>query len=162
MNLVTPSLGLIIWQLIIFILLFFLLTKFAWRPIIQFIDQREKKIKISLEMAEKIKEEAILMSNKKNKLLEDAYLERDIILKEAIKIKNNIIIEARENAHFERDKIIKETQKLIQKERKSAILNLKNQIAIISINIAEKILKKELNYKNQHYQFLQKLVNELK
>ncbi|XCI75003.1 MAG: F0F1 ATP synthase subunit B [Flavobacteriales bacterium] len=162
MNLVTPTVGLVVWQMVIFIILLVLLAKFAWKPIMQFIEQREENIRSSLEMAKQAREEVQLVQADRDLLLKKARLERDEILKEALQMKDKIQAKAQESAQAESDKMIKNAKIAIENERMTAVAVLKNQVAAISLSIAEKILKKELNHKDQQQQFLQGLVNELK
>ncbi|XOD68365.1 MAG: F0F1 ATP synthase subunit B [Flavobacteriales bacterium AspAUS03] len=162
MNLITPSLGLIVWQMIIFIILLVFLGKFAWKPIMQFIEQREEDIRSSLEMAKQAREEMYFVQANRDRLLKEAWRERDAILKEVHQIKDKIQAEAQESAQAESDKMIEQARRAIENERIAAIVVLKNQVADISLSIAEKILKKELAHKDQQQQFLKELVNELK
>ncbi|XOD68066.1 MAG: F0F1 ATP synthase subunit B [Flavobacteriales bacterium Tduv] len=162
MNLLTPSFGLIVWQLIIFVVLLALLGKFAWKPIMQFIEQREENIRSSLEMAKRVEKEMYDMQILKDQLLKESRLERDSILKEARQMKDTIQAEAQKNARAESDKMIEQAKKSIHNERVAAMSSLKNYMAAISINIAEKILRKELDHKDQHRKLLQSLVDELK
>ncbi|WP_341652813.1 F0F1 ATP synthase subunit B [Blattabacterium cuenoti] len=161
MDLVTPSIGLIVWHTIIFIILMFFLSKFAWKPIIHFIDQREEKIKISIEKADQVKKELKHVEDQKNKILKETYVKRDMILKEAIQIKENIKSKAKEEGMIEKKKIIEETKKNIQIEKKVAIRQLKNKIGDISIQISEKILNKELNQYDKQDKFIKELVDKL-
>ncbi len=139
----------------------FFLSKFAWKPIMNFIDQREKKIKMSIEKADEIKEELKNVENKKNKILKETRIKRDMILKEAIQIKEKIQLRAQEEGIIEKKKIIEETNKNIKIEKEIAIREFKNKIGDISIQIAEKILKKELDQKNKQDQFIKELVDKL-
>ncbi|AWU40042.1 ATP synthase F0 subunit B [Blattabacterium punctulatus] len=159
MDLITPSIGLIIWQTIIFIILILFLSKYAWKPIIKFIDQREEKIRISIEKANQIQKELDFIENKKNKILKETRIKRDMILKEAIQMKENIKYKAIEEGFLEKKKILTETKKIIQIEKKAAIHDLKNQIGNISIKIAEKILKKELD-QNKKMEKQEKFIKE--
>lgn len=158
MDLITPSIGLFFWHIIIFIILMFFLSKFAWKPIMNFIDQREEKIKISLEKADQMKEKLKYVEDQKNKILKETRIKRDMILKEAIQIREKIKLKAKEEGMIEKRKIIEETKKNIQVEKEVAIHKLKNKIGKISIQIAEKILKKELN-QNQDKFFIKELVD---
>ncbi|AWU44492.1 F0F1 ATP synthase subunit B [Blattabacterium punctulatus] len=159
MDLITPSIGLIIWQTIIFVILILFLSKYAWKPIIKFIDQREEKIRISIEKANQIQKELDFIENKKNKILKETRIKRDMILKEAIQMKENIKYKAIEEGFLEKKKILTETKKIIQIEKKAAIHDLKNQIGNISIKIAEKILKKELD-QNKKMEKQEKFIKE--
>ncbi|WP_185867207.1 F0F1 ATP synthase subunit B [Blattabacterium cuenoti] len=161
MDLITPSIGLIVWQSIIFIFLIFFLSKFAWKPIMNFIDQREEEIKISIEKADQVKKELKYIEDKKNQILKETRVKRDMILKEAIQIKEKIKSKAREEGMIEKIKIIEETRKNLQKEKEIAISKLKNKIGNISIQIAEKILKKELYQNDKQNKFIKELVEKL-
>ncbi|WP_185852839.1 F0F1 ATP synthase subunit B [Blattabacterium cuenoti] len=164
MDLVTPSIGLIVWQTIIFLILISFLSKYAWKPIMKFIDQREEKIRISIEKADLVQKELKMVENKKNQILKETRIRRDRILEEAIQIKEKIKHKAIEEGVLEKKKLIEETKKIMQVERKMAIQELKDQIGDISIIIAEKILKKELgqNQKtNKQEKFIKELVNKL-
>ncbi|WP_185863311.1 F0F1 ATP synthase subunit B [Blattabacterium cuenoti] len=160
MDLVTPSIGLIVWHTIIFVILMLFLSKFAWKPIINFIDQREEKIKLSIEKADKMREQLKHIEDKKNKILKEIRIKRDMILKEAIQIKEKIKSKAIEEGTIEKKKIIEETKKNIQIEKKVAIHKLKNEIGYISIQIAEKILKKELDQNDKQDKFIKELVDQ--
>ncbi|WP_185870566.1 F0F1 ATP synthase subunit B [Blattabacterium cuenoti] len=164
MDLLTPSIGLIVWQTIIFLILMLFLSKYAWKPIIKFVDQREEKIRISIEKADQVKKELKDIENQKNKILKEIRIKRDFLLKEAIKIKEEIKHKAQKEGLLEKKKIIQEAKKMLQIERKVAIHELKNKIGDISIKIAEKILKEEFdkNQKtNQQEKFIRKLINDL-
>ncbi|ACY40565.1 ATP synthase F0 subunit b [Blattabacterium sp. (Blattella germanica) str. Bge] len=161
MDLVTPSVGLIVWHTIIFVILMLFLSKFAWKPILHFIDQREENIRMSVEKADQVKNELKNVENQKNKILKETRMKRDMILKEAIQIREKIKLKAKEESLIEKKKILEETKKSIQIERKAAIHKLKNQIGDISIQIAEKILKKELDQTNKQDKFIKELVDKL-
>ncbi|QIK16382.1 F0F1 ATP synthase subunit B [Blattabacterium sp. DPU] len=161
MDLVTPSIGLIVWHTIIFIMLMFFLSKFAWKPIMDFIDKREEKIKISITKANQVRKELKHIEDQKNKILKETRVKRDMILKEAIQIKEKIKSKAKEEGMIEKRKIIEETNKNIQIEKKVAIFKLKNKIGNISIQIAEKILKKELDKTDKQNKFIKELVDKL-
>ncbi|WP_185859959.1 F0F1 ATP synthase subunit B [Blattabacterium cuenoti] len=164
MDLVTPSVGLIVWQTIIFLILIFFLSKYAWKPIMKFIDQREEKIRISIEDADLFQRELKMLENKKNQILKETRIKKDKILEDAIQIREKIKHKAIEEGVLEKKRLMEETKKILQLERKMAIQELKNQIGGISIIIAEKILKKELdsNQKtNKQEKFIKELVNKL-
>ncbi|WP_185871709.1 F0F1 ATP synthase subunit B [Blattabacterium cuenoti] len=161
MDLVNPSIGLIFWHSIIFIILVLFLSKFAWKPIMNFIDEREKEIRTSIEKANQMKKELKYVEEQKNKILKQARMKRDMILKEAIQIREEIKLKAKEEGMIEKKTIIEETKKNIQIEKEIAIHELKNKIGNISIQISEKILKKELNQSNKQDKFIKELVNKL-
>ncbi|WP_185873907.1 F0F1 ATP synthase subunit B [Blattabacterium cuenoti] len=162
MDLVTPSIGLVIWQSIIFLLLIFFLSQYAWKPIMQFIDKREEKIRNSIKKADLAKNQLNIVENKINQILKETRIKRDSILKDAIKMREKIKNKAVQEGILEKKKILQESKKNIQLEKKTAIQEFKNQIGDISIKIAEKILKKEFDTKiNNQEEWLKKLVNKL-
>ena len=136
--------GLIIWTTIIFTLLLIVLKKFAWKPILTAVDERNKSIKEALKSADKAKKEMELLNADNERILNDAKAQRDVLLKEARDIKEGIIKEAKATANKEADKILTSAKDQIANEKMKAITELKNSVAILSIEIAEKILKREL------------------
>ena len=138
------SIGLFFWQTIIFILLIFLLKKYAWKPILDAVNEREEGIKNALLSAEKAKEEMASLQSDNEATLKKARAERDSLLKEAREIKQQLIDDAKNEAQSEAKKIISQAQETIQNEKKAAISDLKNQVASLSIDIAEKVLKEKL------------------
>jgi F-type H+-transporting ATPase subunit b len=138
------SIGLFFWQTIIFILLIFLLKKYAWKPILDAVNEREEGIKNALLSAEKAKEEMASLQSDNEETLKKARAERDSLLKEAREIKQQLIDDAKNEAQSEAKKIISQAQETIQNEKKAAISDLKNQVASLSIDIAEKVLKEKL------------------
>ncbi len=142
--LVTPELGLIVWTTLVFCILFFLLAKFAWKPILKAVKDREASIEDALLLAEKTKQEMVELSANNELLLNKAREERDEMLKEARTVKDKMINEAKAIANTEAEKIVASARESIQHEKLAAITELKNQVATLSIEIAEKILKQEL------------------
>lgn len=162
MSLVTPSIGLIIWQLLIFISLFFFLKKYAWQHIINIIENREKKIASSLEMVKDVEKKIIDLKVYKDKIIEEAKIEKDIILKKANYEKNEIEKETKKSIDIERENMIRQIKIDIYNEKMYAIKYLRKYISDISISISEKILKKELSNKEKHQKFINRLLDELK
>ncbi|CAI8157784.1 MAG: ATP synthase subunit b [Crocinitomicaceae bacterium] len=144
MQLVTPAIGLMFWTVIIFVLLLVILKKFAWKPILKAVDDRNNSIKEALSSAEKAKAEMEQLSANNEKILQEARIERDSIIKEARAIKENTISEAKNKASIEAEKIILSAKEQISNEKMKAMTELKNEIADISIQMAEKIIKSEL------------------
>ena len=144
MQLVTPSIGLMFWTLVIFVLLLILLKKFAWKPILKAVDDRNNSIKEALSSAEKAKLEMEQLSADNDKILNEARIQRDTIIKEARDIKNKTIADAKNKASIEAEKIISLAKEQIKNEKMKAMTELKNEIADISIQMAEKIIKTEL------------------
>lgn len=162
MQLVTPGIGLLFWMLVSFSLVLFVLGKYAWKPIMKGIHQREDTIEKALEAANEAKKEMLKLKAGNEQLLRDAKDERDALMRDARKLKEAILDEAREKAHEEADRIIENARENIQFEKMAAINELKNQIASISIEIAETLIGKELENKEQQQQLTEKLLNEVK
>ncbi|XVC35217.1 MAG: F0F1 ATP synthase subunit B [Candidatus Karelsulcia muelleri] len=160
MDLITPSLGLIFWQSIIFLLTFIILRKFAWNPINNFIEKREKNIIHSINEAEKAKEKIKNFKNKQKKIIIKAEKKKQKILNEAQKEKNKIEEEAKKQVFLESQLIIEKTNLIIENKKRIALEKLKNEILNLSIIISKKILTKEfkLNNKN-HNKFLKKILS---
>ena len=148
--------GLIIWTTIIFTLLLIDLKKFAWKPILNAVDERNKSINDALKAADSAKEEMALLNSDNERILSEARNERDILLKEGREMKEVILNEAKEKANFEADKILFLAKEQINNEKMKAITELKNQVAEMSIDIAEKILKSELSDKNKQKELIEK------
>ena len=148
------SIGLFVWQTVLFLALLFLLRKYAWKPILSAVEEREEGIKNALEAADNAKNEMEALNADNERILREAKAERDSILKEAREIKEGIINEAKEKANVEADKIITSAKEQIAHEKMKAITELKNSVAILSIDIAEKVLKNELKDKDKQQEFI--------
>ena len=146
--------GLIIWTTIIFTILLVVLKKFAWKPILTAVDERNRSIEEALNSAEKAKEEMALLNADNEKILNEAKIQRDLLLKEARDIKTGIINEAKEKANNEASKILNSAKEQIENEKMKAITELKNSVATLSIDIAEKVLKRELQEKASQEEFI--------
>lgn len=144
MNLVTPDLGLLFWQTITFLIVLFILAKFAWKPILSSLKEREDSIDEALSAAKKAKEEMQKLHADNEKLLAEARLERDRILRDAQTAANNMIAEAKEKAGAEGTRMIESARVAIVNEKQAALTEVKNLAATLSLEIAEKILKREL------------------
>ena len=138
------SIGLFVWQTVLFLALLFLLRKYAWKPILSAVEEREEGIKNALEAADNAKKEMEALNADNERILLEAKAERDSILKEAREIKETIIAEAKTQATEEADKVLASAREQIINEKLAAITELKNQVADLSIDIAEKVLKSEL------------------
>ena len=154
------SFGLFFWHLLVFVGLIFLLKKFAWKPILDTINERETSIRDALKSAENARSEMELAQADNKKILKEALIEKEKILKEANDIKSKTINESKDIAKIEADKIIKQAENLIQAEKNAVINDLKDQVAELSINIAEKVLKDELNNKTKHEKLVERLLKE--
>jgi len=154
MELVTPEIGLIFWTTIVFLLLLIVLKKYAWKPILAAVDERNKSIEDALKAADKAKKEMLALNTDNERILIQARKERDALLKEGREIKDNIIAEAKDKAKLEADKVLITAKEQINNEKMKAITELKNQVASMSIDIAEKILKSELSDKNKQKELI--------
>ena len=155
------SIGLFFWQTVIFIFLILLLKKFAWKPILDAVNEREEGIKNALLSAEKAKEEMASLQSDNEETLKKARSERDSLLKEAREIKQQLIDEAKSEAKSEAKKIISQAQETIQNEKNAAIVDLKNQVAGLSIDIAEKVLKEKLSDDKAQMKLVKDLVKDV-
>ncbi|HLW49564.1 MAG TPA: F0F1 ATP synthase subunit B [Sphingobacteriaceae bacterium] len=138
-----PSIGLVFWTAVAFLLLLLLLRKFAWRPIMQAIGDREKSIEDALATAEKAKQEMARLTNENEELLKAARIERDNILKEAKVLKDQIVSDAKQHAQVEGAKMIEQAKKEIDDQKKRALAEVKNQVSNLSLEIARKVLEQE-------------------
>ncbi len=162
MELVKPAFGLVFWMIISFSIIVFLLKKFAWGPILNSLTERENTISDALNTAQKAKEEMLALKAGNEKLLQDARNERDILLKEAREAKEMIISEAKTKATEAADKILVSARENISNEKMAAITELKNYVATLSIEIAEKVLKQELADPNKQKELVQTLLKDTK
>lgn len=159
--LTTPGLGLIFWTTIVFLLLFLLLAKFAWKPIVAAIRKRNEAIDIALQAAEKARLEMAQLQVNNEQLLKEAQKERDIILAEARKMRDKIVEEAGVKAKEETERIIAAAQENIHFEKMAAITELKNQVAVLSLEIAEKIIQENLAGDAKQQELAQKMAGEI-
>lgn len=162
MELLLPKLGLLIWTLLAFLIVFFLLKKMAWPAIIKGLRDRENTITDSLATAQKVKEEMALMKNENEALLAKAREERGVMLKEARETKDRIINEAKEQAKIEANKIITEAQAAINAQKMAALTEVKNQVGKLVIEVSEKVLRKELGNKDAQEAHIKGLVDGVK
>jgi F-type H+-transporting ATPase subunit b len=162
MDLLIPSFGLIIWTLLAFLIVFFILKKFAWKPILKSLKARETSIAESLATAERIKAEMAQFKSENEALLAKAREERGQILKEARDTKDKIINEAKDQAKVEANKIITDAQAAIQQQKMAALTDVKNQVGQLVIEVSEKVLRRELSNKEQQENFVRQLANEVK
>ncbi len=161
MELVTPGLGLIFWMGIAFGVVLWVLAKFAWKPIMSAIHEREKSIDEALKHAEFAKKEMENLKENKEALLTETRLVRDKLLKETIRMQEKLMQEAKEKADAESEKIIEKTRKQLEMEKTAVMTDLKKQIGRLSLDIAEKLLTRELKDKNDQRQYLEQLVKDI-
>jgi F-type H+-transporting ATPase subunit b len=162
MKLLTPELGLLFWNVLAFLIAFFILRKFAWPAIIKGLNDREAKINDSLATAEKVKTEMAQMKSENEALLVQAREERAVMLREAKEIKDKIINDAREDAKIQASKIITDAQNSIQNQKMAAITDIKNQVGKLVIEVSEKVLRRELGSKNDQETYVKQLAEEIK
>jgi F-type H+-transporting ATPase subunit b len=162
MELVLPGLGLIFWQTIIFLIVLFVLTRFAWKPISTALKDREESIADALAQAELAKEEMKKLQANNEKLLDEARVERDKILKAAHKAAEETREDAKSKASTEVSKMLEDARKAIETEKQAALSAIKAQIATMSIEIAEALLKKELENPEKQKQLVADLIKDLK
>lgn len=160
MDLVTPDVGLIFWTFISFVILFFVLKKFAWKPIVGIVNDREQSIKDALASAENAKKEMKNLTADNERILKEARAEREIMIKEARDLKTKMISDAKEEAKVAADKMISQAQEAIKNEKKSAIADLKNQVASLSIEIAEKVVENELSDKEKQLKLVEDMLSD--
>jgi F-type H+-transporting ATPase subunit b len=162
MKLVTPDFGLVIWMTLTFLTVLFLLSKFAWKPILKMISDREKTIEDALLSAENAKQEMARLTANNEALLREAKVERDAMLKEARETKDQIINEARSKASTEAERLIAIARESINNEKMAAVTELKNQVAQLSLQVAEKLVKQQLSSDEKQKELANTLINELK
>ncbi|RYY34471.1 MAG: F0F1 ATP synthase subunit B [Sphingobacteriaceae bacterium] len=162
MELVTPDLGLVFWTTVSFLILFFLLAKFAWKPIMKAIDERERSIEDALLKADAAKEEMARLTNENEALLKQARIERDLILQEARKVKEQIVSEAKDAAQKEGARMIELARIEINSQKALAMADVKNQVAALSLEIAEKVLRKEFEDSSKQDALVADLLKEVK
>jgi F-type H+-transporting ATPase subunit b len=156
------SIGLFFWQTIIFVILIFLLKKFAWSPILKAVNDREQGIKDALDSAEAAKKEMQSLQADNEKIIKEARAERDSLLKEARDLKNSMISQAKDEAKSEAQKIIESANEAILNEKNAAVSDIKKQVASLSIEIAEKLLKEKLSDDNKQMKIVEDLIKDVK
>ena len=154
------SFGLFFWQILIFVLLVWLLNKFAWKPILNAVNEREEGIRKALEEADKARQEMAELNASNEKILKEARAEREKMLKDAREIKEALISEAKDEAKMQADKIITQAKTTIENEKQAAIVELKKQVAELSVGIAEKVIKEELSNKDKQIKLIDKMLDE--
>ena len=154
------SFGLFFWQLLIFIFLVLLLKKFAWKPILDTVNERESSIKDAMSEADKARNEMAAIQESNQKVLKEARAEREALLKDARNTGAEIVAQAKTDAKTEANKIISQSQEAIQNEKRAAVNELKNQVAKISLEIAEKVIDTELANKDKQAQLVDKLLKD--
>ena len=161
MELIKPDLGLLVWMLLSFGVVLYVLARFAWKPILKALKDRERSISKSLTAAQRAKEEMAKIEFGNEKITALAKIERDNLLKEAKEMKDKILEDAKVEARNEAKKIIDNAIQSVQKEKNEAINEIKNQIAALSVDIAEKILKQKLGDESKQKELLESLIDNI-
>lgn len=161
MGILTPDPGLIFWTTLVFFILLFILKKVAWKPILRALKVREEYIEFSLRDANTAKDELARISDRQKEIIEEGRRERDEIIREARDLKDAIIREAKEGAQKEAARIIQQTHEQMEREKKAAILAIKQQISMLSLDIASKILREELSSKDRQENVIMQHLQEI-
>lgn len=162
MDLLLPHLGLIVWTLIAFLVVLFILSKFAWKPILKGLNDRENNIAESIASAERVKLEMAQMKNENEAILTAAREERATMIKEAKITKDKMIADAKEEAKVQATKIITDANAAIQQQKMAAITEIKNQVGKLVVEVSEKVLRRELANKTEQETFINQLAQEIK
>lgn len=160
MDLVQPGFGLVFWTAITFLILLYILRKFAWKPILGAVSDREEGIKDALASAEKARKEMENLHADNERILQEARAEREAMLKDARDMKNKMISDAKEEAQVQASKMIEQAQQAIESEKKAAMAELKSHVAGLSIEIAEKVVREELSNKDKQLKLVENMLGE--
>jgi|YNPMSStandDraft_1061717.scaffolds.fasta_scaffold00449_9 F-type H+-transporting ATPase subunit b len=160
--LVSPGIGLIFWMLLSFSIVLFILAKFAWKPILKILKDREDSIEKALKAAEEARIEMQRLQANNEQIIAEARKQADSIIKEARELKEKILSDAKNQANIEANKILQNTKLTLENEKIKALNEIRNQIAEFSVLIAEKVIKKELEDKEQQNKYIQNLLNDIK
>jgi F-type H+-transporting ATPase subunit b len=160
--LVLPDIGLVFWNTIAFLVLLIVLGKFAWKPMLKAINERESGIEEALLKADKMKAEITAMQNENEALLAKAREERATIIKDAQEASEKMVNEAKDKAKSEYERIISDAQAAIAQQKNAAMVDVKNQVGALVINVAEKVLRKELSNKADQESYIKQIAEEVK
>jgi F-type H+-transporting ATPase subunit b len=162
MDLLTPEFGTIVWTLLIFGITAFILAKFAWKPVLSSLKQRDESIAKALQAAEEAKKEVSQLHLQSEKLIAEAKTERDKILQEARELKDTLLTDARDQAKREGHKLIEEAREVIKNEKAAAIFEIKKQVSELSVAISEKVLMHELSDPEKQKEIIEKSLVDVK
>jgi F-type H+-transporting ATPase subunit b len=160
-SLTSPAVGTLFWTVLIFGLFFFILTKFAWKPILSAVKAREEMIKGSLEAAEKAREDMVKLQSDNEAILRKAREEREVILKEAREVRDNLIAEAKGKATVEAEKIVEKAKEGIEREKSKALSEIHMQVASLSVDIASKLIGEKLSKTGEQEKLIDKYLKDL-
>lgn len=161
MELLNPNVGLLVWTLIAFLIVFLILKKFAWKPILNALKEREQGIADAITTADKVRLEMSQLKSENEELLARAREERAVMIKEAKEASDKMIAEAKDKAKDEYARIVAEAQTAIQQQKNAALVDVKNQVGNMVIEITEKVLRKELSEKGKQEQFIKELADSV-
>lgn len=162
MDLIIPSAGLIFWQLIGFLALLFILIKFAWKPILASLAEREASIDGALKSAEQARNEMANLKAENEKLLQEARLERDVILKKAQEASVKMIEDAKAESSKQGAQLIEAAKAVIETEKKAALTEVKNQVAMLTLDVTEKLIRKKLSDDKAQAELVDQFIKDLK
>ncbi|HAH35079.1 MAG TPA: F0F1 ATP synthase subunit B [Algoriphagus sp.] len=162
MDLITPGSGLIFWQLLGFLGLLFILIKFAWKPMLAALEERESSIENALKAAETARNEMANLKAENEKLLAEARLERDVILKKAQDASNKMIEDAKAEASKQGAQMIENAKAVIETEKKAALAEVKTQVAVLTLEVTEKLLRKNLSDEKAQKELVDEFIKDLK
>jgi len=161
MDLLNPSFGLLIWTLIAFLIVFFILKKFAWKPILSSLKDREEGIADAIATAEKVKAEMVLLKSENEALMAKAREERAAMIKEAKEASDKMLANAKEKAKSEYDRIVADAQMAIQQQKNAALTDVKNQAGNLIVEVTEKILRRELSDRSAQESYIKQLTDDV-
>ena len=161
MELLLPKLGLIVWTVLAFAIVFFILAKYAWKPILKSLNEREKNISDSILSADKVRAEMAELKSENEVLLSKAREERAIMMREAKETRDKIIMESKEQARQQTNKIVADAQATINQQKMAAITDLKNQVGNLVLEVSEKVLRRELSNKEEQEKYIKQLAEKV-
>ncbi len=162
MDLLIPSFGLLIWTTLAFLIVFFILRKFAWPAIVNSLKERELSIADSIATAEKVKAEMAQLKNENEAMMAQAREERSAMIKDAKVLSDTMIAEAKEKARKEYDRIVAEAQAAINQQKNAALIDVKNQVGALVMEVTEKIIRRELSNKSEQETYIRQLADAVK
>jgi len=160
-SLTTPAIGTLFWTVVIFTLFFLILTKFAWKPILNMVKQREEMIKGSLASAEKARKEMVKLQSDNEAILKKAREERESILREAREVRDKMIAEAKGKATEEAEKIVEKARTGIEREKNMALADIREQVASLSVEIASKLLGEKLGHSGEQEKLIDHYLKDI-
>ena len=161
MELLLPKLGMMVWTLIAFGIVFFILAKYAWKPIVGSLQERQNNIDDAILSAEKVRKEMSELKSENEELLAKAREERSQMMRDAKETRDSIIAEAREQAKDEMNKIVADAQAVIHQQKMAAITDLKNQIGNLVLEVSEKVIRRELNNQGEQEKYIKELTQNV-